>query len=280
MCVTWCVHLHMCVTWCAHLHMCVSHEAFIYICVSREFIKSRLYMHTHLPLPKNNHTSGFLSIWTLTFPFFLAGHYGPIVACVAHFFVCWALLGTEMVMFVIQLWCLCPKPNASRLQLSLHKCVAHMLVCWAFLEATLPTWAQGAGLYRQGPMEQVDRHFSHLYCPTYILRLCVQPNRSSVWTRPISSCVMPNPHGLQPIPEKNGFRVGHRNNYRNPKWLWQVLFWTAHLKRKTGFAPFRIPVSISMTISNLIFLGIGYIQMAYHIYKWHTSKDVNKATGE
>mmetsp|Transcript_48876 Transcript_48876/g.78769 ORF Transcript_48876/g.78769 Transcript_48876/m.78769 type:complete len:807 (-) Transcript_48876:4-2424(-) len=57
---------------------------------------------TPVPLSYSRHTSRFLSIWTLTFPFFLAGHYGPIVACVAHFFVCWALLGTEMVGHMIE----------------------------------------------------------------------------------------------------------------------------------------------------------------------------------
>lgn len=57
---------------------------------------------TPVPLSYSRHTSRFLSIWTLTFPFFLAGHYGPVVSCVAHFFVCWALLGTEMVGHMIE----------------------------------------------------------------------------------------------------------------------------------------------------------------------------------
>ena len=55
-----------------------------------------------MPLSYSRHTSRFLTVWTLTFPFFLAGHYGPMVSCIAHFFVCWALLGTEMVGHMIE----------------------------------------------------------------------------------------------------------------------------------------------------------------------------------
>ena len=152
MCVTWCIHLDMCVTWCIHLDVCVTRcihqipSLYAHSFTSskkKSYIRIPLHMDAYLPvflgrtLRTNSSMRGALLCVLGSF-----GHWN------GHMCLKWScLLGTEMGMFVIQLWCLFRKPNASRLQsssLSLHACVAHTLVCWAFLEATLLTWGEGA----------------------------------------------------------------------------------------------------------------------------------------
>lgn len=57
---------------------------------------------TPIPLSYSRHTSRFLSIWTFTLPFVLVHIMDPIAAMVGQFFICWALLGTEMVGHMIE----------------------------------------------------------------------------------------------------------------------------------------------------------------------------------
>jgi len=57
---------------------------------------------TPVPLSYSRHTSRFLSIWTLTFPFFMASYCHPYISVFAYGFVCWALFGTEEVGHIIE----------------------------------------------------------------------------------------------------------------------------------------------------------------------------------
>jgi len=159
MCVAWCIHvchvMHSSRYVCHVMHSCrhvchVMHASnplsictLIYLFKKKSYIRIPLHMDAYLPvflgrtLRTNSSMRGALLCVLGSF-----GHWN------GHMCLKWScLLGTEMGMFVIQLWCLFRKPNASRLQsssLSLHACVAHTLVCWAFFKATLLTWAEGA----------------------------------------------------------------------------------------------------------------------------------------
>lgn len=57
---------------------------------------------TPVPLSYSRHTSRFLSLWTLTLPFFMVTYCSPFILVISYAFVCWALLGTEEVGHIIE----------------------------------------------------------------------------------------------------------------------------------------------------------------------------------
>lgn len=57
---------------------------------------------TPVPLSYSRHTSRFLSLWTITLPFYLCSQYGPFTAFLVHPVICWALIGTEEVGHIIE----------------------------------------------------------------------------------------------------------------------------------------------------------------------------------